>query len=189
MKTDSAIKEFTEKYNREMIESIDSLSNRTGYKENKLTMPVVNLTEATHNFDVFMRGYADYKKKHIGDTSLSNEEIFENTNAFINKPDMFTEDKVLIVNLPGYIQSYLESVDTISKTADDIKSDMTESGVDMESIGAVNGFVDSFVERMQEQFYPVMDRILWASGYNARQRLSKAGTSTAAKQNPTPIFI
>ena len=189
MKTDSAVKEFTEKYNREMLESIDELSNRRGYKENKLTMPVVNLTEATHKFDIFMRGYADYKKKHIDGDSLSNDQIFENTNTFINDPGMFTEDAIMITNLPGYIKTYFESVNTIGSMADEIKNDMTESGVDLESVGAVNGFVDSFMERMQGKFYPVMDQILWASGYNARQRLSKAGTSTAATNNSKPVFI
>lgn len=189
MKIDSALKEFTEKYNSEMIESIDDVSKNFGYNISGYKMPVVNINESVNNFKIFMEGYLDYEKKYVGNYPTPHERVVEQTNAFIESAELFKEEKIPYSEIPNYVKSYVEGIKTLSDMTDKVKEGLMECGTDIEYIGDVNSFVDKFTERMQESFYPVMDQILWASGYNARQRLSKAGTSTAATKNSTPVFI
>lgn len=189
MKIDSALKEFTERYDREMIESIDDLSKNFGYNINKYTIPVVNINESVNKFKTFMEGYLDFEQKNVDNYPVDHKTVVEQTNNFINSDELFNEEKLLYSELPEYVKSYVEAIKTVSDLTDSVKLGLMECGSDSDHVADVNSFVDAFTERMQTKFYPVMDQILWASGYNARQRLSKAGTSTAANPKSTPVFI
>lgn len=189
MKIDSALIEFTEKYSPAMLESIDKMSNELGYQANGYKMVLFNLTESVNAFSDFLKGYKDYQIKFVGqDLPLPQSEIFERTEKFINSEDNFKESAVKYHDLPAFIKSYVESIKIISDTTDMIKSEMTEAGVNPEYIGDTNQLVDQFTEKLQDEFYPVMEKMLWASGYNAGQRLANAGRAASTRKTE-PIFI
>ena len=186
MKIDSALKEFTEKYNQAMFEAVDDLSKNFGYNANGYKFICVNITESTEMFKKYLEGFCDYKIKATGEQP-TREQILAKTNEFIES-NLFKDVAIPYKKLPEFIESYVTSIKEITETTDNIKSQLTEAGVDPEDIGEVNKYVDSFVEKMQESFYPVMDKIIWASGYNTRQRLS-ATYMKENKNNSKPIFI
>lgn len=181
---EKAIREFTEKYNDEMIMSIDKLSKELGYKENGFTMNAVDIKESTDQFKTFIEGYADYQKKNIdNDKAESLEAIKEQTNKFIDKK-LFNETKVPYPELPAFVESYINSINDMQAAMENVKYDMMVTGVNQDAIGLVNEFVDIFTEKMQGRFYPIMENVLWASGYKANERLSKDYNRTKA-----PIFL
>ena len=189
MKIDSAIKEFTEKYDHEMIESIDGLTRELGYSANGYTMPVFAIKESVDAFVTFMEGYADYKIKHSDDKdAISQEKILEQTSEFIDK-QCFAEKTITYPEVSSYVKEYIDSIKILSDTTNKVKAQMMDESVDPEYVGDVNSMIDEFTEKMQSKFYPVMEKMLWASGYNARRRLARAGKETANKSNPAPIFI
>lgn len=180
MKIDSAVKEFIEKYDESAIRSIDNISNDIGLIENRRKINVVNLNETFSMFNEYLEGYGKYKCDHIGDEEASSqEEIKENVTKFITS-ELFKEDKISYDKLPEYVKSYVEGINTTIENLENVKSVMVEAGVDADCVGDVNEFVDQFVESLQSSFYPVMENILWASGYNSNKRLF----SKEKKQKP-----
>lgn len=189
MKIDSAIKEFVESYDSEMLESIDIMSKELRYSANRCKFPVFNLNESVSAFVIFLEGYGDYKIKHLNDENkIGRDEIMENTKKFIES-ECFKEAGILYPEIPNFIKSYTDAIKTLSETTDKVKSAMTSNEVDYESVGDVNEMVDCFTEKMQEKFHPIMEKMLWASGYNARRKLSMVGKTTSVKGNNEPIFI
>ena len=61
MKLDTAIKTFYEKYDREAIQSIETISNDYGLNIHGHTIQTFNLNEAFDRFSNYLKGYADYK--------------------------------------------------------------------------------------------------------------------------------
>ena len=189
MKIDSAIKEFTEKYDQEMLESIDRVSKELGYEVNGYTVPAFNLNEAVTSFVSFLEGYGDYKVKNINNEKAeSQEKILEQTENFI-KEGCFKEAAIKYPDIPDFIKGYVESIKILLDTTDKVKSYMSEADVNPTYVGDVNQMVDQFTEAMQDRFYPVMEKMLWASGYNARRALAKSGKAPEKKVSQNPIFI
>lgn len=188
MKIDKSLKEFTERYNKEMLESVDAMSKELGYRVNNYKMVATNINESVGDFKTFLEGYADYKIKELKEgTQLTQEKIMEQTKDFIDQT-LFKEAAVPYPELPNFIRSYTEGIKTIIDTTNNVKRLMTEAGVDATYVGDVNTMVDQFSEKMDNQFHAVMEKVLWASGYNSRQRLSKAETAKR-KDNQKPVFI
>lgn len=186
MRIDSALKEFTEKYNQAMFEAVDELSNNFGYNANGYKMCCINITESTEMFEGYLVGYKDYVLKHPNEVP-PHDQILERTNEFIDQ-NLFKAQAVPYKELPKFIESYVSSIRKITEATESIKSIMEDANIDQEKIGNINAYVDSFIEKMQESFYPCMDKIIWASGYNTRQRLS----GTYMKENKSkskPIFV
>lgn len=182
-----AIKNFTENYNQEMMSSIDKMSKEIGYKANKYKLPAFNINESTNLFKVFIEGYADYKNKNVDNKdAVTQEEIKKNVTNYIESM-LFKDQDILYTDIPKYIESYIESINTMYNVINDTKRSMMENSVDQDAIGDVNLFVDEFVERMESKFNPIMDKILWASGYNASQRLAK--NSYKDKDTDKPVFL
>ena len=187
MKIDSAIKNFTEKYDSEAISFIESMSNERGYQLNDHKLKTFNIEEAFNNFDSYLRGYANYKIKNIDNPNASTQEtIKESVGKFIDG-ELFKESETLYRELPNFIIGYIDGVNKIMETVDSIKTEMYDAEVDQDAIGDINDFTDQFMDKLHESFDPTMDRILMASGYTSRQVLF--GTKKPQYTNNKPTFL
>ena len=183
MKIDNVIKSFYETYNREAMESIDRISKEIGLIENGHSINAFNIIDAFDKMESYMKGYANYKiTEKTNPNASSQSDIKSLTYKFIDS-NVFSECKLGYNEIPAFIESYIKRTDSLIKTLDEIKESMSVADIDQESIGDVNDMADHFVEKLQESFNPVMDKILWASGYNARQRLRNE------KVQPKPVFL
>lgn len=171
MKIDSAIKAFSERYNRDMITSIDTISREKGLVLNGATMKLSNLKESFEMFNEYLKGYAGYMVENKENPNASPHEVIRETVDKFISDELFKESNVKYTDLPQFVQSYVEGVNTILETIDSIKSFMSDAEVVTEAVSDVNDFVDSFMTRLDESFTNDMDRILWASGYNSAQKL------------------
>lgn len=175
MKIDTAIKTFTEKYDREAISSINGISNELGLIRNRHTIQLFNITESFNQFCEFLMGYGKYKVENVDNPKASPQDVIcESVNTFINT-QLFSPTNVSYSKIPGFVQGYIDGVTQLSETVDRVKDMMEDSDIDPEFVGAVSEFADTFVTRLDEHFVPAMDRILWASGYNAKQTLHSKG--------------
>lgn len=188
MKIDSAIKNFSEKYNRDMITSIDHISKDRALNLKGATINLHNMAESVNSFVMFLEGYSGYLITNIGKPEISPHEVIkENFNAFIKSDENFKEASVKYSDLPAYVQSYVEGINKILESVDKVKREMSEAEIYTEAIADVNDFVDSFMDRMDESFSSDMDQMLWASGYNSAMRLFK-NRSPKKKENAV-VFI
>jgi hypothetical protein len=173
MKIDSALKVFSEKYDRGAIQSIEDISNDFGLVTQKRTIKGFNIKEGFEDFQDFLSKYAKYKIENMNNPKATSQSLIcERVEKNINE-ELFKENEILYNDLPTFVESYISGVQLLTTKADEIKQSMFESGVDSDSIGDVNNFVDTFIERLDQSFTPAMDRILWASGYNSKMKLSK----------------
>ena len=184
MKLDSEIRNFTERYDRAAMESIDQLSKEYGLVIHKRTMPLFSLKEGFGVFAKYIKDYAKYKIENVDNENASPREVIcESVDKFINTK-LFKEKSIMYSELPQFIQDYLEGVQTILDAVDEAKSMMMEAGIDHESIGDINEFADKFMDKFHESFDPAMDKILWATGYK-----SKIALSGKTKKDPAPVFL
>jgi tRNA U34 5-carboxymethylaminomethyl modifying enzyme MnmG/GidA len=173
MKIDSSIKEFLEKYNDEAMQSIEEISSEFGLVSQRNKIKLFNLNEDINKFINYMEGYSNYKIKNINNENAStNESISDQVNIFMDK-ELFKESEVLYSELPKFVSSYINGIKDIGGKVDEWKEKMLEAEVDYESIGIINDFVDTFTERLNEKFDNSMNKILWASGYNSKKKLSE----------------
>ena len=186
MKIDSAIKEFTEKYNQDMMQSIDDLSNNFGLNANRKTISVVNMKESVELFKEYLDGYKDYYISNP-EQKLSKEDVIDRTKKFVEN-GCFESVDIFYKEIPTFVSSYIEGINSLSEMTNNVKRVMTEANIDSEIIGDVNDIVDTFTESMQNNFYTIIEKMLWASGYNASQHLAKVGRETTTKSSK-PIFI
>jgi len=183
MKIDSAIKTFYEKYNREAIQSIDNISNDYGLNISDSIIKAFNINESFDKFKTYLEGYTSYKINNKDD-KIDQTAIKERTKVFIDTK-IFESCDIKYNQLPKFITGYIEGVNSLCETVDNIKREMIDANIKAEDIGDINEFADMFMDKLHESFDPSMDRILWASGYNAKQRLSKENTD----KPKAPIFL
>lgn len=187
MKIDSAIREFSERYDRDAIQSIDNISQDPGLVLRKKTIDVFNIKESFDKFQEFISGYANYKIQNMNNESATPQSLIcEHTEKFIDK-DLFSETETLYSNLPVFVETYITGVQTLLNLSDSLKTSMFEAGVDSDSIGDINNFMDSFMNKLHESFDPTMDRILWASGYHSNKKLARPARGTEIKMKP--VFL
>lgn len=184
MLVDTAIRNFTEKYNAEAMQSIDNISKEFGLNIHNYTIKVFNINEAFESFNSFLRGYCQYRISYNESTEASSVETVQNDLG--NNLSKFFEDRdIRYRELPKFVSSYVEGVDSLIKTVNQVKSDLMENDIGYEYVAAVNELTDTFFAKLQESFDSSMDRILWASGYNAHQRLAKRDYKVSSR----PIFL
>lgn len=168
---DRAIKTFVEKYDREAMSYISEISQNLGLVHNKYTIKGFNITESFDKFQEYIKGYAQYKIENANNAEASPQNvIIESVRNFIDT-QIFQEKDMLYNELPAFVEEYVNGVNNLLKTIDEVKEDMMESGVDQNDIGDVNDFTDSFMIKLHESFDPTMDRILRASGYTTKKNL------------------
>ena len=187
MKIDTALTEFTERYDSDAMASIDSLSKQLGLVANRRTIPLFNMKESFDNFSKYLEQYGDYLVKNKNNPKASSREIIqESTKKFINDKICNESVNVLYASLPEFVQSYVEGVEHLHETIDSVKNNIEFNEVDLEYAGDVNEYADAFMEKMNTKFYESMHRILWASGYNANKGVPKLYGETMKKQE---IFV
>ena len=185
MKIDSAIKTFFEKYNRDAIQSIDEISKDYSLNISNSMIKAFNMSESFNIFNQYLNGYASYKIENVNnDQALSQTEIKESVKKFIDT-QIFKECEIKYPELPRFVAGYVSGINSITETVDNIKRDMTDANVDANDIGDINEFADMFMNKLNESFDPTMDNILWASGYNAKQRLANSNTN----KTKVPVFL
>jgi hypothetical protein len=185
MKIDSALKEFAERYDSEAMKSIEELGNEFGLKVNRVKFKAFNLKEAFGYFNDFLMGSTNYKIDCRNDpNAMTNEAVFGHAKEYINSK-LFKECEILYSELPAFVESYITGVKTILETIDKSKTKLVEAGIDNESIGIINEYVDVFTNKLNETFQPVMEKILWASGYKTRKNLLDPKATIQKK----PVFL
>ena len=178
MSIHTVIREFTEKYDANAMTSIDKLPSRIGLNASMIPFKVFNLKETCEAFSNYLKGYCDYMKLNKdNDKKTSREAIKASMESLITDPDLFKECTIKYNTIPEFVKDYLVSVQSLVETVDSIKEDMELGGVGLEYVGDVNEYADQFISKLNEKFDPIMDNILWASGYNG------------SKRKPTPINI
>jgi len=183
MKVDSLQKEFINKYDENAMKFIDRLSKNKSFTFNKNSIKAFNLKESMDDFQKVLDGFSTYKIQSMKENnSVSNEVILNKMETSINK-DFFHESKLLYSDFSSFIGTYLNSIIEMVETTNNVKSSMMEAGVDQDSIAVVNEITDMFIDRLQESFNPVMESILWASGYKSHQILFNNKTTVK------PVFL
>lgn len=171
MKIDSAIKNFLEKYDEEAMSSIDNLSKDIGLKHHRLSLPLFNIKEC---FDIFISCldvYSNYKIENANnDKAVQQYLILEKVNSIIDS-NLFKKKNILYSDLPVFIESYINGINSLLEKVESTKSNMINADVHYEYIGDVNEFTDKFMEKMNKSFYESMDKILTASGYKTNKSL------------------
>lgn len=172
MKSDTAIKEFLEKYDERSIQSIDAFSKRFGPKVNRKKFKLFNLKECFDNFEDYLKGYARYKIENVNNDKASPQSaIEERTKVYIEGITKNKDMEVLYEQIPSFVKSYAEGIKSLNETVDEVKHIMSVNDIDPTLIGVVNEFTDQFVTVVTESFDEVMDRLLWSSGYRSNQIL------------------
>lgn len=171
MKIDSAVRQFTEKYDRAAMESIEELGNDYTLNITEQKMKLFNIQESFDTFREYLKAYADYKIKNQNNDQASPPDVIrESVKRFINS-ELFKETDTLYKNVPAFVESYVSGINDVDQTVHDVKTVMTESGIPAEEVGEINNICDQFMDRLNESFDSAMDSILLASGYKSRKRL------------------
>lgn len=185
MKIDKALQEFTEKYDRVAMESIQDISNDFGLNIHKNTLDLFNIQESFDRFTKYITAYANYVVENVNNPKASSREsISYSVNKFISE-QLFKEEKVYYSDLPSFIESYVNGINTLNSAITEAKNIITEcDDADPIYAGDINDYTDTFMSRLEESFNPAMDKILWASGYNSKQILSGK-----KKNDSKPVFL
>jgi len=185
MRIDYAIKAFSEKYDRDVFKSIDAIAGDYALRVSDSSIKAFNLVESFNIFDQYLKGYAAYKAENVNNPNASSQDtIKESVKKFVDT-QIFKESHLKYSELPEFVTGYVDGVKTLLETVDEVKRNMTDANVDPEAIGDINEFTDIFMDKLHESFDPSMDRILWASGYNSRVRLSKP----VSEKPKAPVFL
>lgn len=184
MKIDNAIKNFTERYDCEAMKSIDDLSKDIGLEHMGATMKLINLQESFDKFNLWLEQYAMYRIKTKDDENVTEQHLIKESSEVFMEKELFEDLDVKYSDLSKFVKSYFEGIEKVIKNVDKVKEDMTDNDVNLEYVGDVNDFVDAFMQNLSESFDPVMEKILWASGYNSKKKLQNSG-----KGNKKPVFL
>lgn len=177
MRIDNAINEFCEKYDRDAMKSIEDISSEIGLVNN-VTIKGFNMNEAFTSYTAYLKGYAEFMELATVEGSKeaktmeksSNDEIAKSFDKYINTK-VINEEVLTYDKLPQFISSFIEGVNNLNDEIKTIKVSMFEADVSNEIIGSVNDFTDKFIDKVVESMDPVMNEILWASGYNSKKKL------------------
>lgn len=182
MKLDSAIRSFSERYDRDALASIDRISKDHALVAQRHTLKGFKITESFDQFCEYLQGYASYKIENANNEKASNQEVIcESVSRFIDT-QLFESCEILYPDLPKFVTAYANGVQKLTETVDQVKEKLIDAGFD-EAAGDVNGFADEFMTHLDEAFHPTMDRFLWASGYNSYRALH------TPKKKPTPAEV
>lgn len=171
MKIDSALKEFSEKYDEVAMQYIESVSNEFGLIQQRSTIKGFNINEAFEEFGDFITKYAKYKIENMDNPKATPQSMICQRVDKNIKENIFKESSMLYNKIPSFIETYITGIKKLDNIINESKRLMIESGVDQKSIGDINTFTDTFMETLHESFNPTMNRILTASGYFAKKKL------------------
>lgn len=178
MRIDNVISEFCEKYDRDAMKSIEDISSEIGLVQNNITIKGFDMNEAFKAYTAYLKGYAEFMELASVEGSneaktmenSSKEEVVKSFDKYINS-NVIIEEALTYDKLPKFISSFIEGVTTLNEDVNRIKEAMFEADVPKETIGSINDFTDKFIDKVVESMDPVMNEILWASGYNSKKKL------------------
>lgn len=172
MKIDNAIKEFSEKYDREAMKSIEDLAGSFTYTIKPHYIKAFDLKESFDGFVGCISKYGLYKIQNVGNEYASPQAaIVESVNKFMDS-QFFKESDLKYEDFPTFVKSYVEGITNTIDAVNKVKSDMVDADIDLEYVGEVNTFCDKFMTVMQEKFDNTMDLILRTTGYTTRKNLA-----------------
>jgi len=175
MYLNESIKCLFNKYDKAAFESLDELSNNQAYKIKELFTEGVNLNEAFETFNTYIEGYIQYKLQSVENPSekiMPLKTITENAHYLVDNK-LFFNSRILYTDVKNYIESYMNGVNKVMKTIDDGKVKLFEANIDNESIGALDEFSEYFIDKLNDKFYPFIEKMLWASGYTGKKKMQE----------------
>jgi hypothetical protein len=184
MKIDTALKSFTEKYDKKAIQSIDDISKEFGLVINRKKISGgFNLHESFKLFSQCLNSYLEYKLANPKeDEEHSNSEIIQDFKETGLK--LFKDCDIKYSDFPILIKGYIEGVNTLKNTVDSIKGVLIENEIDQNSISVINELTDIFITEFHNRYDPLMERILKMSGYTYNKILSKKN-----EKKMKPVFL
>lgn len=191
MKIDTAIRDFTEKYDRDAIQSIEDISHDLALNNMRASIKAFNMKECFDAFDNHLKGYTAYhqQKQNLNESEqFTNDHIRTRTKAMIDGNGMFKESDLRYSDMPAFVSTYVEGVRSLLKTVDESKSTLLENGVDNDAIADINLFTDMFMEKMNGMFESTMDKMLWASGYMDKKILLDGAHRPAPAPKQEVVF-
>lgn len=191
MKIDNAIKDFSEKYDRESMMFIERLSSDIGLNNAGYKIDLFNIRESFENFEKYLKQYSEYKITYLDDPNASSREVIHESTKVFMELELFTPTQFKYADVPSFVTGYVEGVNSLLETIDSCKSRMMESGVELDAIGDVNDFTDQFMERLNELYSESMDKLLLASGYTNHKKFKNPRVTTSSKpiKEEAPVFL
>lgn len=186
---DRAIDTFLETYDREAIKFIDDMANdqRLGYTDYKMNL--FNINEAFEKFNTIIENYGKYQIRILTeDTKYTHDKVCSDYNAYMES-EMIKEVRVKSNDVAKFVKTYIEGVNNTLCHIDEIKFKMMKDGVPGNKIGEIDNFADIFMSKVNEAFTESMDKILLASGYKTKQKLSKDNYKPVKKESIIPVII
>lgn len=183
MKIDNALNNFCERYDREAMESIERISKEIGPVQNDLIIPAFNIKESFDICSAYLRDFGEFVERSLDESKREHKLMAESTaesmhagfeRYFNESTNMFTDKQLKYNEFPEFVSSYIEGIQNVTTTVNEITGKMIEEEVRPEIIASVSDFTDMFMERMDEHTYPVVDKMLWASGYTSKKRLAES---------------
>lgn len=171
MLIDDAVKTFLEKYDREAIVSISELSNDRGLKLHDYKIDLFDLNESFNWFDKMLEQWGVYQVRCLTEkTNTTPEKVQNDLNDLMDKQLIKSKD-IKVQDFASFVESYLVGLKKLSSKIGEVKHTLLLNKVANENVGTLDEFADRFLEKVQTEFDKSMDRLLWASGYNAKKKL------------------
>lgn len=169
---DSAIHDFITKYDREAIQSIDELSKDKSGKLNKIKYKLFNLTESFDKFKILIDNWGKYQIKILTEsTNFTEEQAQDEVDDYIDK--LVKDKDINSEELSSFIESYLIGIKDITNLINSTKARMLDENVNQESTTFINEISDRFMKIINSKMDESMDKLLMASGYTTKKRLSE----------------
>ena len=171
---DTAVKDFLEKYDREAMVSIDKFSSDETLIKNRYKVNLFNITESFKRVNQLINNWENYNLSKVSDSkTYTFQEAAKDVSNLINT-DLIKDQDYFVQDVSSFVESYLTGVKELSSTIDKVKTNLIKNNVQGEKIGIINQFADTFMEKVNAEFYKKMDSILWETGYNSRIEVIKS---------------
>lgn len=183
MKIDNAIKEFLEKYNRGMMDSINELANEWGLNIKDYKITLFNINEAFDRFNEYVNKCCKYIIEESNNKNSSPYKVIYEAGMGYIDTQLFEDTENKYNEIPKFIESYISGINNTIKNINECISNLKSEDIDPQYIGMITEYTDKFIDEMNNRFHPMMEKFLNMSGYNTNEVLK--GNSTKNK----PVFL
>ena len=192
MNLHTAIRDFTDSYDREAISHIQALATDSSIRHSKFLFEAVDIKKSADLFIEYLEGFAKYKMTPEGNDTNDIDVILERTDMFLDRrvpgggiPPIFETTKIHPYEVPTFCTDYLESVQKVIDKIECLSSEMLESYVTNDAVGALCEMGDKYVSYL----YPKVGRIspLFCAFLKAQLYLlytSRGFYQVSMRQNP-----
>lgn len=195
MNLHNAIRDFTARYDRNAISSIQDLATNSSMTRSKFLFKAVDVKKATDLFVEYLDGYAKFKIGSIGSDDSEMKAIMERTEMFLtndgtNKsmPVAFEEVDIHYSDIPEVCKDYIESVQRVMDAVNRLTTDLSAYDVKNDDIGALTEMSDMYISHL----FPLVEKVMYtglcASGYE-HKKWTESLFNRRDDKKPAPIFI